>query len=102
MERESPTQLPDVARGVEEEREPADPGTELNRADSSDLWRETSDGRKDLLEESHDTTFPSGWGAFHSRISLFDSKGADGHRTTECYAGDNAENLELGVAEERE
>lgn len=92
--------MTDVSRNVKQEREPADPIEELDFADFTDLGWKLAHGSVHLLEDGNNTTLAV-WGrSIDSRVTFGDVDRGDEHSTSQCYAGDHAEDLKLRVAEE--
>lgn len=92
--------MTDVSRNVKQERKPADPVEKLDFADFADLRWKLAHGCVHLLEDGNNTALTVRRRSIDSRVTFSDVKGGDEHSTSQCYAGDHAEDLKLRVAEE--
>ena len=94
--------LANICCDVEEERKPADPVEELNLAYFANLWRETTCGPVDLLEESNDSQFLRWWRAIMSWVTLGNEDTGDEDGPAHGNAGDDTKHFELCVPKERQ
>ena len=92
--------LANVSGDVEKEGEPADPGKELNLADTLDLIGKPGDGPIEAREESQYTFLLLSRRWVAGRITLA-SSAADANGEGHNKRGDSAKHLELGVTEPR-
>ena len=91
--------MADIGCNVEEEWKPAHPIKELSFANFSDLGVEALYGREYLAEERYDPQVFIRWRTLQSRVMFANVEARDEYSATQRDARDNAQHLELCIAE---
>lgn len=91
--------MADIGCNIEEEWKPADPIEELSFANFSNLGVEAPYGREDLAEERYDAQLFIRRRTLQSRVMFANVEARNDYGATQRDARDNAQHLELCVAE---